>query len=468
MEMAGDTLQKALRINLDRRWYGTVAEIGAGQEVARWFFRAGGAAGTIAKSMSAYDMAVSDAVYGKSQRYVSLGRLQAMLDHELDLNVDRLSQSRGDDTCFFAFADTVVARSYAGGNECHGWMGVRFQAHPMEEPNQIVVHVRMLDDDAGLQQEALGVVGVNLLHAAFFERQEPEEIVHSLLDRLSTGRIEIDMIQFKGIEFRHVDNRLMALELVRLGLSGVAMFGPDREVLQPSEVLRKHAVLVERGSFRPPTVVNIDMLDCAREKFQQDPAVEGKPVLALAELSMRNLLAAGAVDRRDFLARADLLAACGMTVLISDYFEYNRLAQYLAARTTERIGIVMGVPSLADLFDESNHTQMQGGLLESLGRLFKNDLKLFVYPMLRAEDGAVVTVEDLQVGPGTQLLFDYLAQRGSFVHLDQFKPEYLPILSRDVLRRIGCGDAAWEAMVPASVAELIKKRAFFGYRDPGT
>lgn len=467
MEMAGDTLQKALRINLDPRWYGTVAEIGAGQEVARWFFRAGGAAGTIAKSMSAYDMAVSDAVYGKSQRYVSLGRLQAMLDYELDLNVDRLSQSRGDDSCFFAFADTVVARSYKGGNECHGWMGVRFQAHPLDEPNQIVVHVRMLDDDAGLQQEALGIVGVNLLHAAFFERQEPEEIVQSLLDRLSTGRIEIDMIQFKGIEFRHVDNRLMALELVRLGLSGVAMFGPDREVLQPSEVLRKHAVLVERGSFRPPTLVNIDMLDCAREKFQQDPAVAGQPVLVLAELSMRNLLAGGSVDRRDFLARADLLAACGMTVLISDYFEYNRLAQYLAARTTERIGIVMGVPSLADLFDESNHTQMQGGLLESLGRLFKNDLKLFVYPMRRTEDGVVVTVEDLDVGAGTQLLFDYLAQRGAFVHLDQFKPEYLPILSRDVLRRIGCGDAAWEPMVPAAVADLIKKRAFFGYRDQG-
>jgi hypothetical protein len=344
-------------------------------------------------------------------------------------------------------------------------MGVRFQAHPMDEPSQIVVHVRMLDADAALQQEALGVVGVNLLHAAFFERQEPEQIVKSLLDRLSTGRIEIDMIQFRGIEFRHVDNRLMALELVRLGLSGVAMFGPDREVLQPSEVLRKHAVLVERGSFRPPTVVNIDMLDCAREKFEQDPAVAGKPVLALAELSMRNLLAGGgAVDRRDFLARADLLAACGMTVLISDYFEYSRLAAYLAARTRERIGIVMGVPSLADLFDESNHAQLQGGILESFGRLFKNDLKLFVYPMLRGEDGATVTVEDLEVGPGIQPLFDYLALRGSFVHLDQYKSEYLPILSRDVLRRIGCGDESWEPMVPAAVAELIKKRAFFGYR----
>lgn len=470
MEVGADTLQKALRINLDPRYYGTVAEIGAGQEVARWFFRAGGAAGTIAKSMSAYDMAVSDAVYGKSERYVSLGRLEAMLDHELDLNIDRLGENRGDNTCFFAFADTVVARSYRGGNECHGWMGVRFQAPPFDEPNSIVLHVRMLDEDAALQQEALGIVGVNLLHAAFFERHEPDSLVRSLLDRLSTGRIEIDMISFAGIEFRRVDNRLMALQLVQLGLSGVAMFGPDRAVLQPSEVLRKHAVLVERGSFRPPTVVNIDMLECARAKFETDPDVAGKPVLALTELTMRNLLAGGdEVDRRDFLARADLLAACGMTTLISNYFEYNRLAAYLSARTNERIGIVMGVPSLADLFDEANHQQMPGGILESFGRLFKNELKLYVYPMQDLETGELVTVEDLRVDPVLQPLFDYLAGRGSFVDLDNYRPDYLPIYSRDVLRRIASGDTQWEKMVPPAVAELIVRRSFFGHhRDaPG-
>ncbi len=464
MELGADTLQKALRINLDPRWYGTVAEIGAGQEVARWFFRAGGAAGTIAKSMSAYDMAVSDAVYGKSDRYVSLGRLEAMLDHELDLNVDRLGDSRGDSTCFFAFADTVVARSFAGGNECHGWMGVRFQAHPFDEPNQIVMHVRMLDEGADLQQEALGIVGVNLLHAAFFERHEPDQLVASLLDRLSTGRIEIDMIQFRGIEFRRVDNRLMALKLVQLGLSGVAMFGPDGGVLQPSEVLRKHAVLVERGSFRPPTKVNIDMLECALEKFQNEPSVAGKPVLALTELTMANLLAGGSeVDRRDFLARADLLAACGMTVLISDYAEYMRLAAYLQARTSERIGIVMGVPSLIDMFDEANHAQRPGGILESFGRLFKNDLKLYVYPMLDLSDQQTVTVDDLTVKPELQPLFDYLARRGSFVNLDNYRPDYLSILSRDVLRRIASGDHAWEQMVPTAVADLIIARSFFGH-----
>src|ERR1700729_1561794 len=268
-----DTRQKALRINLDPRWYGTIAEIGAGQEVVRWFFRVGGAAGPIAKSMSAYDMAVSDAVYGKADRYVSASRLQGMLDKEFALNVERLGSERGDGNCFFAFAATGGARSFRGGNECHGWMGVKFQAQPHDEPSQIVMHVRMLDVEAFAQQEALGIVGGHLLDGAFFHHHEPDKLIESLLDRLTTGRSEIDMIQFRGIEFRGVDNRLMALKLVQLGLSGVAMFGPDREGLQPSEGLRKKAILVERGSFRPPTHVNLDMLETARARFEEDPAV---------------------------------------------------------------------------------------------------------------------------------------------------------------------------------------------------
>jgi hypothetical protein len=463
-----DTHQKALRINLDPRWYGTIAEIGAGQEVVRWFFRVGGAAGTVAKSISAYDMAVSDAVYGKADRYVSAGRLQGMLDKEFQLNVERLGDERGDENCFFAFADTVVARSYRGGNECHGWMGVKFQAQPHDQPSQIVMHVRMLDVEAFAQQEALGIVGVNLLYGAFFQHHEPDRLIESLLDRLTTGRIEIDMIQFRGIEFRGVDNRLMALKLVQLGLSGVAMFGPDREVLQPSEVLRKKAILVERGSFRPPTHVNLDMLETARARFEEDPAVAGKPVLTLTEITMRNLLAGGAadVDRRDFLARAELLAACGMTVLISDYFDYYRLAAYIAERTSERIGMVMGVPSLIDLFDEKNHAQLPGGILESFGRLFKNELKLYVYPLQPSPEDQLRTVNDIRVRQELQPLYDYLAGRGSFVHLDNYRPECLPIFSRDVLRRIAAGDDSWESMVPPEVAELIKRRGFFGYVKP--
>jgi len=463
-----DTHSKALKINLDPRWYGTFAEIGAGQEVVRWFFRVGGSAGTIAKSMSAYDMKVSDAIYGHAERYVSRCRLQAMLDREFDLDVERLGRERGDNTSFFAFADTVVAQSYRGNNECHGWMGIKFQSRANDQPSQIVMHVRMLDEEASLQQEALGIVGVNLCYGAFFLSHAPEELIESLLDKLTVGRIEIDMFELSGIEFRNVDNRIMALKLVQLGLSGAAMFGSNREVLQPSDVLHNKSVLVERGSFRPTTLVNIDMLECALKKFKENPAVADKPVLPLMELTMRNLLAGGTeVDRRDFLARAELLSACGMTVLISDYFEYYRLAAYLAWRTKERIGIVLGVPSVYELFEEKYYTQLPGGTLESFGRLFKNDLKVYVYPLQRREDEKLETIDTLQVKPEVKLLYDYLVRRGSFVQLDNFNPKYLPIFSRDVLKRIANNDNSWSEMVPPQVAEIIRSRGFFGYKGDG-
>jgi hypothetical protein len=460
-----DTHSKALKINLDPRWYGTFAEIGAGQEVVRWFFRVGGAAGTIAKSMSAYDMKVSDAIYGHAERYVSPGRLQAMLDREFELDVERLGQERGDNTSFFAFADTVVAQSYRGGNECHGWMGIKFQSRVNDQPSQIVMHVRMLDEEASLQQEALGIVGVNLCYGAFFLSHVPEELIESLLDKLTIGRIEIDLIEMSGIEFRNVDNRIMALKLVQLGLSGAAMFGPNREVLQPSDALHNKAVLVERGSFRPVTYVNLDMLECALAKFKEDPAVAGKPVLPLMELTMRNLLAGGTdIDRRDFLARAEILGTCGMAVLISDYFEYYRLAAYLSLRTRERIGIVMGIPSVYELFDEKYYAQLPGGTLESFGRLFKNDLKVYVYPLRRSEAEELQTIHTLKVHPETQPLYDYLVGRGSFVQLDNYNPKYLPIFSRDVLKRIASADETWEEMVPPQVAEIIRRRGFFQYK----
>lgn len=458
-----NTHQKALKVNLDRRWYGSFAEIGAGQEVVRWFFRVGGASGTVAKSMSAYDMAVSDAIYGNANRYVSRPRLQAMLDHEFALNLERLAVSRGDSTSFFAFANTVATRNFKGTNECHGWLGVKFQAHPRDEASQVIIHVRMLDTDVQAQQEALGIVGVNLCYGAFFLHHEPEQLVDSLLDGLTTGRIEIDMIEFSGIEFRTVDNRLMSLKLVQLGLAGAAMFGPKGEVLQPSEVFHHKAILVERGSFRPVTHVNVDMMRCAEEKFAKEPGMEGKPIVQVMEITMHNLLATGAMDNRDFLARADIMSACGMTVLISDYSEFYRLAAYMARHTKERIGIVMGVPTLKEIFQEKYYAQLPGGILESFGRLFKNDLKLYAYPLQDQLSGALTTVETLKVAPELQKLYDYLHNRGSFVALDNYKPEYLSIFSRDVLQLIAAGDSKWEAVVPDAVSEIIKRRGFFGY-----
>ena len=460
-----NTERKALAVNLDPRRYGTFAEIGAGQEVVRWFFRVGGAAGTIAKSMSAYDMAVSDAIYGECDRYVCRQRLESMLDHEHALNLSRLRESRGDTTTFFVFGDTVSARNFKGTNECHGWMGVRFQAHPRDQDSQIILHVRMLDTENALQQEALGIVGVNLLYGAFFLNHEPDQLIESLLDNLTTRRIEIDMIEFSGIAFRHVDNRVMSLRLVQLGLSNAAMFSASGEVLQPSEVLYKKPILVERGSFRPVTHVNVDMLRSAHEKFSREPEVAGEPIVSLMEITMHNLQGAGGdIDLRDFLARADVLAACGKTVLISDYFEYYRLAAYLARYTKKKIGITMGAGSLYELFDEKYYAKLDGGILESFGRLFKNDLKLYIYPLLDQKTGELTTVQNLSIAPELRKLYEYLVEKGCIEQLDNYNPAYLSIFSRDVLERIQAGDASWSNHVPAEVADVIRRRGFFGHR----
>ncbi|HEX3774303.1 MAG TPA: hypothetical protein VHV51_07550 [Polyangiaceae bacterium] len=458
-----DTHRKALAINLDPRRYGTFAEIGAGQEVVRWFFRVGGAAGTIAKSISAYDMAVSDAIYGHTERYVARKRLQAMLDHEHALNLERLKEARGDTTAFFAFSDTVSARNFKGTNECHGWIGVKFQAHPRDQDSQIIIHVRMLDNENALQQEALGIVGVNLLYGAFFMHHDPDRLVESLLHNLTTERIEIDMIEFAGIEFRHVDNRVMSLKLVQLGLSGAAMFGAHGEVLQPAEVLHRHPVLVERGSFRPVTRVNIDMLNSAHEAFARSlPEGEGQ-VVQLLEITMRNLMASGEIDYRDFLARADMLAATGKTVLISDYFEYYRLAAYLRRYTSQRIGITMGAGSLLELFDEKYYAHLEGGILESFGRLFKNDLRIYVYPLLEPGTQNLVTIENLNVAPELRKLFGHLVDRNCIVQLQNFDRSLLHIFSRDALKRLKSGDPSWQEMVPPEIAEVIRKRGLLGY-----
>ena len=455
---------KALAVNLDPRYYGTFAEIGAGQEVVRWFFRTGGAAGTIAKSISAYDMKVSDAIYGPCSRYVCRERLQAMLDYEQRLNVERLAGARGDDTTFFAFADTVSARSFRGNNECHGWMGIKFQAGPHSDDSQIVIHVRMLDHENALQQEALGIVGVNLVYGARFFHGQPVRLLESLLDGLSTNRIEIDLIEFRGAEFRHVDNRVMSLRLVQIGLTGAAMFSADGHVLQPSEVLYKKPVLVERGRFRPVTYVNLDLADAALKSFEaeSDDVAPGETV-SIMEITMRNLMTDGEVDLNDFLSRADVLATTGHTVMISDFAEYYRLATYLFRYTNRRVGLAMGGMSLLDIFDESYYADLDGGILESFGRLFKNNLKLFIYPYLDPKSQQLITIDTIEVAHNLRQLFGYLVDRRYIVQLTDINHDYLKIYSPDVLKKIAADNHEWESMVPPRVAEAIKARGLFGY-----
>jgi hypothetical protein len=461
-----NTHQKALRINLEPIRYGTFAEIGAGQEVVRWFFTVGGAAGTIAKSISAYDMQVSDAIYGRCQRYVCRERLESMLDYEHRLNLERLRDERGDTTAFFAFADTVTARSYQGSHECHGWMGVRYQAHPRDADSQIILHVRMLDRENTLQQEALGIIGVNLLYGAFFLHHRPEDLIRSLKDNLSPGRIVVDMIEFSGIEFRNVDNRLMSLRLVQEGLANAAMFGPDGHVLQPSEVFYKKPILVERGSFRPVRKVHLDLMAAASEKFSQQSGLDPARVVRVMEVTMNHLAASGGLEAREFLARADALNACGFHVLISNYFEYYRLAAYLARFSKKSIALAMGVRSLQTIFEEKYYTQLEGGILESLGRLFKNDLKLYIYPAKDPDSDRILTLNDLEIAPGLDKLFGYLVDKGHIVFLDNYTPECLEDYSRDLLEQIAQNQPGWEDKVPPAVVSLIRERHYFGYR-PG-
>ncbi|QEL19471.1 TonB-dependent receptor [Limnoglobus roseus] len=461
-----DTHGKALRINMDRRRYGTFAEIGAGQEVVRWFFRVGGAAGTIAKSMSAYDMTVSDAIYGHANRYVSRQRLEAMLDHEYKLNLERLANSREDTTSFFAFADTVSARNFMGTNDCQGWMGVRFQVYPRDHETQVIIHFRLMDPSNVLQQETIGIIGVNLLYGAFFLHHEPELLIQSLMDDLNSNRIEIDLIEFSGIGFRAVDNRLMSLSLVRHKLSKAAMFGPDGKVLLSSELLYKKPALVERGSFRPVTHVNLDILRAATVKFKDMLPDEDKgQIVNVAEITMRNLMGGrdtGAPDIRDFLARADAMGACGLNVMISDFSEFYRLATYLRRQTGKPIGLAMGLVTVPEIFDASYYTTLEGGLLEALGRLLSGDISMFIYPYVNRETNEVMSIDNLDLPVESKPLYDYAVRTGRIRGLESLNAEYLKIDSRDVLKKIATGDGTWEQMVPEPVVKLIRERGLFG------
>jgi hypothetical protein len=458
-----DTHQKALRINLDNTKYGTFAEIGAGQEVARWFFRVGAAAGTIAKSISAYDMTVSDAIYGATGRYVSRQRLETMLDYEYRLMYERLASKRAEHTRFFVFADTVAAKSYTRKDNCHGWMGIRFQTSPGLEPSQIILHGTLLDRENLAQQEAIGILGVNLIHGALYERDDPSSLIKGLLDDLTVERLEVDLIEFSGPGFSRVDNRLMSLELVHCGLSGAAMFRADGKVIQPADAFYKRPILLLRGSFRPVTNVTVDMLHCALAAFVQEPANQGEEVLVVTEMTLNNLLEGNAIDNRDFLDRVDLLGTLGRPVLITSFGEFYRLANYLQRHTSKLIGLVMGVPTLREIFEEKYYTQLAGGILESFGRLFKNDLKLFVYPLRDPKTGAIITASNLRVATKLQHLYDYLIENQHIRPIRDYNPENLPIFSKDVYQRMQEGDPTWVHDVPPGVALLICQRNLLGY-----
>lgn len=453
--------RKALKINLDAPIYGTFAEIGAGQEVARFFFQAGGANGTVAKSISAYDMAYSTTLYGTCKRFVCEERLNQMLDAEFKMLMETIGPVRKQDTTYFSFANTVAAKSYTYNRDFHGWLGLKFQMYPGAKPSRINLHVRMLDDDRLGQAQALGVVGVNLIYAAFYLRNNPNELVRSLVENLGNHQIEIDYIRFEGEGFEAIDNRIMCLELVVNHLTKAVMFDPKLGVVQPSEGLYKKSILVQRGSFRPVTHVNIDMMDKALMQFKQDNKVQGTDILPLMEITLTNLLSTGDLNLEDFLARVDTLMALGYSVLISNYLEYYRLNSYFSLYTKNPVGIAMGIKNIRDIFQEEYYKDLEGGIMESFGKLFSKNVTLYVYPELDSSHKNLITIKDFVPPDELKGLFQYLLDRNHLIGIENIRKEVLTIFSRDVLVMIGVGSEEWFHMVPEKVGEMIRERGLF-------
>lgn len=459
------TKSKALRINLNRDIYGTFAEIGAGQETARNFFRSGGASGTIAKAMSAYDKDFSDAIYGmeEDRRYVTESRLKKMLRHEICLIEDRLSRSKHPDKLFFSYANTVTTIDFARKFKGHGWVGIRFQLDPLEDYNEIILHLRFKETDARLQQETLGVLGVNLIYGAFYLNDNPKELVKSFYHNLGSHQLEIDMINFSGPRFMYVDNRLMSLQLLKNGMTNAVMFGPDGNNLLPAQVLYKKNILALRGSFRPVTKVNMDMFEQSKRMFLEENKVKESKTQIIFEITLSNLSAEGKINERDFLDRAELLCSLGQNVMITNFQQYFKLVEYFSEFTKERMALAMGVYNLIQIFDEKYYRDISGGILEAFGKLFYRDLKVYMYPYHDQESNEFINSDNLKVHPRMKELYKFFKNNGRLLDIKNFDKTILDIFSRKVLKMIREGEKGWEEMLPEGISETIKQKRLFGY-----
>ena len=456
--------QKALQINLDPEIYGTFIETGAGQEVVRHFFRVGFASGTIAKTMSAYDKDFSDAIYGKEKdgRYVCESRLQNMIYKEYKLLEERLDRNRHEDKKFFAFANTMTTINHDKRIQGHGWMGIRFQLDTKKEANSVIIHVRLNDADSKLQQETIGILGTNLIYACFFNHTNPKQLLKSLYDNLSRTNIEIDMIKITGPDFKEVDNRLLSLTLVKEKMTDAVIFSPDGVNQQPADILYKKNILTIRGSFRPVTKVNIDMFENGMQKFLENSKVEEENLQLIFEITLSNLKMEGEINEKDFLDRADILCSLGHTVMISNYKKYYKLIEYLSQFTKARMGLIIGVDNLLEMFDESYYRNLNGGTMEAFGIIFTRDIKIYLYPFKPSKSIELQNSQNIAIHPRIKPIYNYLFSNGRIVDLD-YNPEVLHIFSRDVLKLIkSCEEDKWEHMVPEGVAEIIKERCLFG------
>lgn len=457
---------KALRINLNDNIYGTFAEIGAGQEVARHFFRCGGASGTIAKTMSAYDKDFSDAIYGRENdsRYVSESRLNKMLGWEMGLLEKRIDRTKNKDKLFFTYANTVTTIDFAKKFKGHGWMGIRFQTKPDEPYSTITTHVRFRENDAKSQQLSLGVMGVNLIYGAFYQNDRPKKLLQYLFDHIDRDSIEIDTINFTGPLFEGIDNRVLSLELVRLGMTDAVMFGPDGNNLLPARELYKKNIIALRGSFRPVTKVNVDMYRKSLAIFEKEPDSDPKKTLVIFEITLSNLMSTGEIDEQDFMDRAKLLCSLGQTVMISNFKEYYRLAEYFSEYTKKKIRLTMGVNNLIEIFNEKYYRHLSGGILEAFGKLFFKNLKVYLYPIFDADSGQIISSNNLRVNPRLKELYNFFKYNDKVVDIIDYNIDDMKIYSRTILDQIKSGESGWEDKLPEGVSKLIKSKKLFGLK----
>ena len=465
--------QKALIINLNPKIYGSFAEIGAGQETVRFFYRAGAASGTLAKAMSAYDKDFSDAIYGveDDNRYVTQKRLKKMLDHEMVLMMKRLTKEQHKEKCFFAYANTVTTIDYSKKNEGHGWVGLRFKLNVEDkEADEIIFHVKFKENSAQLQQETLGVLGVNLIYGAYYLNENPRALIQSLYDTLDKDQIEIDMINFRGPHFKYVDNRLMSLQLVKNGFTDVVVFNPQGKNILPADLLYKKNIYAVRGSFRPFMNVNMDMFKGGLKSFMQSEGVTENNTEILFEITLSNLIAAsaqGELDERDFLDRADVIGKLGYNVIISNFSEYYKLVDFFTqfTRNQTKIGLAMGVNNLLEIFKENYYVNLPGGIMEAFGKLFKKQIKIYLYPYLDKEENKLLTSKNLKVEKNLHELYKYFLYNGKIEDITEYNETFLNTYSRRILEKIANGEEDWEDECPQVVVDMIKDRSMFGYRE---
>ncbi len=462
-----DSNRKALFINLDRSIYGSFAEIGGGQEVARCFFQSGGASGTVARTVSAYDMAFSDYLYGKnlSGRYVSEDRLMQMLDKEYNSLVTLLKKERGGETRFFAFANTVATLNYRKDNEAHGWLGVRYQLKPGSRPNDVVMHVRLLENESLHQQQTLGVLGVNLLYACYYNHQYPNSFLKSLLEGISGDRVEIDMIRMNGPDLDYVDNRLLAVQLVKNRMTPVSLFDRHGNVQQPSDLLYKKNIMVLRGSFRPITYVGFDMLKSGFALFKQEVGYQKQKgnTEVLCEITLNNLIEKDEFDERDFLDRVDILCGMGQNVMISNFREFYRLAEWFQRFRISNIRMVIGALTFRNVVNKKYYTHLRGGIMEAFGKLFMDNLRVYIYPGREQKNDTILTSRNIPIDKEIQNLYRHLTRNKLILDIPDYRKEVLPYFSHIVLHKIRNNEAGWEEMVPRYVSAFIKTKKLFGY-----